>query len=138
MDASVIIRVAASQINENVLAGQPYQKPASGHIRRIKGIGFIPYGSDIAEGAGSAFDGTYVMNVKVDNQDAIFDSPPTGYPSREGTEVGSGAISGIFSGSVIPMNTVLVEGQSLNAYMTTPANGESLLVILAEDIPVGV
>lgn len=137
MDASVIIRVAASQTNENVLAGQPYQKPAAAHIRRIKGIGFIPYGTDIADGAGSAFDGTYVMNVKVDNQDILFDSPPTGYPSREGTEVGSGAISGIFSGSIIPMNTMLVQGESLNAYMTTPANGESLLVILAEDIPIG-
>lgn len=138
MDASVIIRVAASLTNENVLAGQPYQKPAAGHVRRIKGIGFIPYGADIGAGAGDTFDGTYVMNLKVDNQDILFDSPPTGYPSREGTEVGSGAISGIFSGSIIPMNTMLVDNQSLNAYMTTPANGESLLVILAEDIPIGV
>lgn len=135
MDSSVIVRVSASLTNSNVSAGQPWQKAKAGYVKRIKGVGFVPYGSDIAAGAGDAFDGTYLMNIKVDNEDIIYDSCPTGYPSREGTEVGSGAISGIMSGSVIPMNTILLPGQELNCYMTTPANGEALLVILAEDIP---
>ena len=135
MDANVIVRVAASQASVNIAAGQPWAKAKAGFIKRIKGIGFIPYGTDIAGGAGEAFDGTYVMNIKVDNEDIIYDSPPTGFPSREGTEVGSGAISGVMSGSVMPCNTVLMPGQEMNAYITTPANGESLLVIIAEDIP---
>jgi len=135
MDASVIVRIAASQANDNVAAGQPWAKAKAGYVKRIKGIGFIPYGTDIANGAAEAFDGTYSMNIKVDNEDIIYTSPPTGFPSREGTEVGSGAISGVMSGSVMPCNTALMPGQELNAYMTTPANGESLLVIIAEDIP---
>ena len=135
MDASVSVRVAASEANTNVAAGQPWAKAKAGFVKRIKGIGFIPYGTDISSGAGDAFDGTYSMNIKVDNEDIIYTSPPTGFPTREGTEAGTGAISGIYSGSVVPMNTALMPGQELNAYMTTPANGESLLVIIAEDIP---
>ena len=135
-DASVIVRVAASQANVNVAAGQPWAKAVGGTVKRIKGIGFIPYGADIAAGAGDAFDGTYIMNIKVNNQDIIFDSPPTGFPSREGVEVGSGAISGVLSGSILPMNTTLQAGDEINAYITTPATGESLLVILAEEFPI--
>ena len=138
VDAIVIVRCAASLTNENVLSGEPFQSPAAGHIRRIKGMSFIPYGTDIAAGAGDAFDGTYSFNAKVDNRDVIFTSPPTGYPTREGTEVGSGEISGVLSGSVLPMNTVLSENESLNVYINTPVNGESLLTILAEDIPIGI
>ena len=135
MDASVAVRVAASQASVNIAAGQPWAKAKAGFVKRIKGMGFIAHGSDISSGASDAFDGTYVFNVKVDNEDIIYDSPPTGFPTREGTEAGTGAISGIYSGSIVPCNTALMPGQELNVYVTTPANGESLFVLIAEDIP---
>ena len=135
MDEHQIIPVAASQSDANQLEGRSISRCPTGYLKRIKAVGFVAYGTDVATGAAEAFDGDYLWRMQADNITIVQSSRPTGFIARAGTEAGSGEVTGLMRGTLLPMNTYIAGSGLLTCHCTTPANGECLLIMETENIP---
>lgn len=127
---------AASQTANNGSRGKWWAKCPQGKVRRIKGMGFIGAGVGICSAAGVPALTGIKFEVKIDDRPVFTCNGVTGHFDGETDDVtvqgGDSLVPHI--DMVVPINDVMTPGEELNIYETTPANGETIILLLMQDI----
>ena len=138
MSQALIVQafIAASQTALNMSRGSWWAKCPQGKVRRIKGIGIIGVGVGICSAAGVPAATGVRFDIKIDDRPIATLNHVTGHYDSETVDVviQGGDVLIPHIDMVIPVNDIMTPGEELNLYATTPANGETIVLLLMQDI----
>jgi len=126
----VSLETAVSLSASNVSAGKYWAKCPSGKVQRIKSIAWYVYGTG-GQSSDIPVDTTFKAEIKIDQRPICTIPFGTGYGhAASSTNYNRGIETPL--DAMIPINDVMIPGEELNIYITSPANGEGHFFAIME------
>lgn len=129
---NIIKEAAASLSLSNEASGKYWAKCPAGQVQRIKAFGWMARGTGgISSGAPVA--AGFTLDLKIDQRPLVHLDAPLSFVQAATATNAPAAFDSISKG-LIPINDVMVAGEEINLEVTSPANGESLVVLIMEKV----